>query len=405
MALSVTSVGTPLHSTTNTTAYSSSAIAWTGSRIAGCWIIGRGVGLANPSSVAGTTLTWVKVASSELNNSPEYIVLYLALTGAGSTDTLTATWGSAIAGCHIMAFEVDGADLTVATADLAAVQGVTTNGTGTSGSITLAAAGATDNRPMSAWDHLATEATTFRTDWTELDDGSFSSPVSGAEYQWRSDTFETTATASWTTSSQYIGSAIELKAAAGGTSATATPATVVGVAAVPAPATAAAATPTPATVAAVAAVPAPTVLAAARPTPATVVSIVTVPAPTTKAEARAPPATVAAIAAVPAPSVLTGGSVTVSPATVAAIAAVPAPTVLGAATVTPAAVVAAAAVPAPTVRGTAIASPATVVAIAAVPAPISVGAPGQDLASEWILGAVTSKWFVGPAPRKWHVGP
>jgi hypothetical protein len=69
------------------------------------------------------------------------------------------------------------------------------------------------------------------------------------------------------------------------------------------------ATATPATVAAVAAVPAPTVLAAAVATPAAVAGVAAVPAPTVKGNAIVTPAAVAAIAAVPAPTVIAGAGV------------------------------------------------------------------------------------------------
>jgi hypothetical protein len=80
----------------------------------------------------------------------------------------------------------------------------------TSASITLDNALDGDNRPFSWWYHRANEATTFRTNWTELSDGNVATPAGGAESQWRSDTFETTASASWTTAQHCDGIAVEV---------------------------------------------------------------------------------------------------------------------------------------------------------------------------------------------------
>jgi hypothetical protein len=82
-------------------------------------------------------------------------------------------------------------------------------GNGTSGTITSSSALDGDNRPFSWWYHRANEATTVRTNWTELFDGSVATPAGGAEAQWRLDTFETTASAAWTTSTTYAGIAVE----------------------------------------------------------------------------------------------------------------------------------------------------------------------------------------------------
>jgi hypothetical protein len=164
------------------------------------------------------------------------------------------------------------------------------------------------------------------------------------------------------------------------------------------------ATATPATVAAVAAVPAPTVLAGAIAAPGTVAAPAAVPAPTVRGDAVATPATVGVVAAVPAPTIIaTSPDVVVTPATVAVVAAVPAPTVRGDARSTPAAVAAVASVPAPVVQASARPTPASVAAVASVPAPTVKGAarptpatvaaiaavPGPTLRSDLIVAPAT----------------
>src|SRR5881409_3718789 len=91
------------------------------------------------------------------------------------------------------------------------VQSPTGSGTAGSGSITLASPGNSANRPVSGWFHAAQEGTNPRANWAEADDGSHNNPGTGVESQWRSGAFETTASASWTTSSAWLGIAAELK--------------------------------------------------------------------------------------------------------------------------------------------------------------------------------------------------
>jgi hypothetical protein len=101
-----------------------------------------------------------------------------------------------------------------ASAAAAIIQNPTNTGTATSGSVTLNSAAKQQNRPLSFFVHLANEATTFRANWTETAgaDGNFTSPATGAEAQFRLDTFETTASATWTTSSAWRGVALEVSA-------------------------------------------------------------------------------------------------------------------------------------------------------------------------------------------------
>lgn len=97
------------------------------------------------------------------------------------------------------------------------VQSPTVSGAaGTTGTVTLSAAGADRNRPISAFSHIANEATTPRTNWTEYGDVTTTAPVGALESQFRDAAFETTATATWTTSSRYGAIALEIKALAAG---------------------------------------------------------------------------------------------------------------------------------------------------------------------------------------------
>lgn len=120
--------------------------------------------------------------------------------------------------------------------------------------------------------------------------------------------------------------------------------------------------------------------------PAAVAGVGAVPAPTAQGAAIAAPGVVAGVGNVPAVTVTQSG--TAAPAAVAGVGAVPSPTILGGAVATPAAVVGTGAVPAPTVQGAAIASPAAVAGIGAQAAVTAQGAAIALPASVVGVGAV-----------------
>jgi hypothetical protein len=91
--------------------------------------------------------------------------------------------------------------------------GTTTNQSGPSGTshtITMLDAADGSSRAFSYFAHAANEATTFRTNWSELSDDAGGTVNLGSESQWRSDEFEATASASWSTSVRYMGFAVEI---------------------------------------------------------------------------------------------------------------------------------------------------------------------------------------------------
>lgn len=174
----------------------------------------------DPSTFTGHGVTWTQLTLSARTLSTTHAVsVWVALAGASpSSAAATAGYGAVSqTGGAVIEFEVTGADVS-GTAAAAIVQNPTaTAATGTTGTVTLSAAGGTDNRPLSFWLHLANEATTPRANWTETAgaDGNFSLPSTGAEGQFRNDAFETTATATWTTSINWRGVAVEVKAEPG----------------------------------------------------------------------------------------------------------------------------------------------------------------------------------------------
>jgi hypothetical protein len=83
---------------------------------------------------------------------------------------------------------------------------------GTSLSVTLAAFGNSNNRPVAFFNHRVVEATTPDSSYTELDDASHGGPPSGAQCEWHATAAETTPSASWLTAADGGGFAIEVKA-------------------------------------------------------------------------------------------------------------------------------------------------------------------------------------------------
>lgn len=114
-------------------------------------------------------------------------------------------------------FELSGTDYPTTTLANLFVQivktTVETTGTAT-GDITLAAAGAADNRAFLAMGcgAVASEAITERTNWTEIHEAAADTPSANLQTSWRSDAFETTASASWTSSVKFGAMAFEIKA-------------------------------------------------------------------------------------------------------------------------------------------------------------------------------------------------
>lgn len=228
-------------STTNSTSYTTASFTYTAGRL--LVVLISQVRAATTAWAGTPTVKWTTsgTALTRKGTGLDFVTAatnrrrlecFVYTGGAGITDTLTISTSDTVAliGDGWSVVQWDGWDSTVATPDLAIVQLVTNSGTATSGSATLAAAGDSLNRPMSVWEHAANQATTPRTNWTELHDVAGNNPTTGFESQYRSDAFETTASASWVTSSDWGGLAVEIKALVP----LAAPATVAGVGAVPA---------------------------------------------------------------------------------------------------------------------------------------------------------------------------
>lgn len=220
MAISVASLASSF-SDTDATSYNTASVSPTAGRAWIVWVMcTRDATDLNPATpaVTGAGLTWTEQASFVFPTGAGLRRKKLSLllgTGTPSSGALTIDWTNTCANAGWSVQEITGSDTTNPIVQV--VTNGITSGTATSGSVTLAAAADSNNRPISAWVHGAGEGSTAATSWTELSDSTLSAPATGFETQWRSDAFDTAAAASWATGSAWCGIAAEIRipAAAG----------------------------------------------------------------------------------------------------------------------------------------------------------------------------------------------
>jgi len=183
--------------------------------ILACWAKNSIATAGNKPTLSGWNVTWAEIATHVIDTGNADRLTLLAAFASGATGGVVRAdfAGQTQLDCRLSFFQITGAkeDGLITAAFRNASTG---NGTGTSGSVTLGAAAHANNRPIAAFTHEATEATT--PGWTGLDDLSGVAPVTGFNTQYKDDAFSTSATASWTTSSDWVGLAVEVIAAAAG---------------------------------------------------------------------------------------------------------------------------------------------------------------------------------------------
>ena len=220
MAISFTNSGVSLNTTTGSDVYSTSSWTPPSNALLIVFFAARDVYSAtannSPSSITHGSINFTKVQARSPGNDSQ-MEMWVADSGSSpGNNTTTITFTESKSGLHFHVFAATGVNLTGGAAN--AVQtptGGTTGGNGTSGSVTLDSPLQSANRPVSFFFHRANETLTGRTNWTDVSNGNFASPNSGALSQYRSDAFETTASATWTTSVVWGGMAAEIKASGG----------------------------------------------------------------------------------------------------------------------------------------------------------------------------------------------
>ena len=165
-------------------------------------------------AMSGNGITWHQIAT--VQSATVHRLTLFAANASGSTTgatTISIVGGDTAIGFRVSFLHVTGVDLTGGVA-AAFVQAPTNQAANVATlSVNLAAAGNAANRAIAGFAHAANEATTPRTNWTELDDLATGAPNNALETQYRGDAFETTASASWASSVQALGIAAEIKAA------------------------------------------------------------------------------------------------------------------------------------------------------------------------------------------------
>lgn len=178
---------------------------------------------ADPTGVTGHGLTYTKLTLSANTISTTHL-LSIWVANAGSSPSSTAcvmTLGGSPTGGAVIEFEITGwrdvEDIINAFGKASLIE-TGTSTTGTTGTVTLNLRPdvTSEHVELSFWCHLANEATTPRVNWTETAgaDGNFNNPATGAEGQFRTDAYELTSTATWTTSINWRGYALTVRGTA-----------------------------------------------------------------------------------------------------------------------------------------------------------------------------------------------
>jgi hypothetical protein len=130
----------------------------------------RNSGGADACTVSGNGLTWTQFGDNVVTAGGEKLLFFAALAAGATTGATTISWGSNTQlHCTAEFCQVTGVDVSGGL-DAAIVQIVSSTGTGTTGTVNLAAASHADNRPFVAFHRSLNETATPRTNWTELDD-------------------------------------------------------------------------------------------------------------------------------------------------------------------------------------------------------------------------------------------
>lgn len=224
------SLGTTVsgESTVAGTSYTTATVTWAaGDLVIAQYAVDRNdsTNVANLSTVtdSGAALTWIKVddfAWDVTGTARHRSWVYAAYAASSGSGTITFDHGATGNNREVQwaITPVAGTDAPNGVAQ-SFVQFVhsAVDSIGTSLSLTLASESHTNNRPFLWLGHTGSgSGTTFRQFWTEPSDVVGSSAILVTESQWRSDAFETTASATWVDSGDYGGIAFEVKALVAG---------------------------------------------------------------------------------------------------------------------------------------------------------------------------------------------
>jgi hypothetical protein len=172
-------------------------------------------------TVSGNSLTWVNQASvgTDPGAQTHRLTCYAAIsTGTATAGQTTVSFAGVTQSSIIMQFQqVTGVDLTGGIAGVIIQQPTNSSNSATSLAVNLSAAGSPNNRFAAAIGHGQPEGASAEAGWDELDDMNGTSPGHALMSMWDSDSVaDTSPSASWTTAGAAVGIAIEIVAAAVG---------------------------------------------------------------------------------------------------------------------------------------------------------------------------------------------
>jgi hypothetical protein len=204
---------------TDATSYANAAWTPPTSGLIICTVYSRKSGGGTPTTptMSGNGITWTQIAT--VGNSTHRLTMFGANGSGSSNGATTVSFGAETQDfMHANFMSATGVDLTGSVA-AAFVQAPSGSGTDISASITLAAAGSSSNRPFAAFSLSTTPGMFARAGWTPADDQAIFTAESQTQY--RSDTFETTASDTWDGIGRtWVGIATELKFASAGSTIT-----------------------------------------------------------------------------------------------------------------------------------------------------------------------------------------
>jgi hypothetical protein len=151
----------------------------------------------------------------EFSGGQRRVSMFAAFASLLSTGVTTVDFGTDTQiFCYVSFFQIEGADESGSISN-AFIPATGTSGTDTSGSLTLAAPQNSDSRSIAAVGHVTNEVVTKGANFTQIDDMNGAGPALGWVSEFSTSQFETTADASWTTSSAWGAGGAEVKAAGG----------------------------------------------------------------------------------------------------------------------------------------------------------------------------------------------
>lgn len=211
--------------TTNATSYaftaSNAPTGAAGTLLIATVVVTGGSG-EEPPTVSGNGVTWSIVQSTLHGSTIRFITYQADGVGATSAAFTVSGWGTSRTGCGGKVNEMTGVN--TATIGVGAGNSIVqvasvASGTGTSGaSNALAAYSDGANRPYAFTEHVANEATSIDTTpagWVEIGAGNYNNPAQSFEIAWHPTSQETDYTPTWTTSSAWRTTIMELNGASG----------------------------------------------------------------------------------------------------------------------------------------------------------------------------------------------